>query len=60
MQILMEKIKLTVLLKYELEYRAKLKIKRFIRNFRFIRILMQGRKELNIQFNTRLEVLFFY
>ena len=46
MLILMEEMKPVVLVKYDFDYREKLKLKGFLWNFRTLRILMQGTKAM--------------
>ena len=45
MPTLITKIKQVVLVKYEFQYREKLKLKCFLWNFRTAKILMQGEKQ---------------
>ena len=56
MPALMKEIKLVLLVKHEFEVRENLELLRFLGNFRTIRILMQMRKTMIFELNTRLQV----
>ena len=56
MSTLMEETKLVVLVKYEVEYREKLKLEGILWNFRTITIVMQARKTKIFYLSSSLQV----